>query len=56
MSFFWRSVLPILMRDKDGRRGYRPKIRSFAVNLNEVRILTAKLGLKLREILFATKG
>lgn len=47
---------PILVRDIDDGRRYRPIIGSFALNLNEVRILTAKLGLKLRELLFAAKG
>lgn len=49
-------MLAILMRDKDGIMRYKPIIRSFAVVLHEVRILPAKLGLKLREILFAAKG
>lgn len=56
MSFFWRSVFTILMRDKDGIRQYRTIIGRFAVVLSEVRILTANLSLKLREILFTAKG
>ena len=55
-SFFWRSMLAILLRDKDGTWRYRSIIGSFALILNEVSTLTAKLDLKLREILFAAKG